>query len=297
MTLHLGGVVEGRTLYIPFGTYGGTNGESITCSGLAVANIEIYKNGTTTPRASDNGVVLLDTDGIDFASKTGIHGFSVDLSNDSDVGFFSVGGFYWVVVTSLTVDGQSVNFTAATFWIEDAPVDVVEEGINNVFTLESSGAVLATLDEEVVTDAASRIASKADVSALATTSALAAAVITIGELFDIDSEGRVLATLDSEEVVTDAASRTASKADVSALATSAALAVVASAVAAVATDATLARKLLQNRKEFDLDNSKVYLWNDAGGAREYESDLTDRDGAAVTYATQGPINCSQWAVV
>lgn len=60
---------------------------------------------------------------------------------------------------------------------------------------------------------------------------------------------------------------------------------------------TLMRKLLQNRKEFDLDNSKVYLWNDAGDAREYEADLTDNAGDAVTTTTQGPINCTRWTAV
>lgn len=59
----------------------------------------------------------------------------------------------------------------------------------------------------------------------------------------------------------------------------------------------VARKLLQNRKEFDLDNSKMYVWNDAGSAREYEADLTDNDGDPVTVSTQGPINCSRWTEI
>lgn len=116
MTIHLGDVPAGTTLYIPFATYG-SSGQSLTMSGLAVTDIEIYKNGSVTQRASDNGYALLDTDGIDFDGITGIHGFSVDLSDNSDSGFYSVGGFYWVVVSSITVNSQTVNFIPATFRI------------------------------------------------------------------------------------------------------------------------------------------------------------------------------------
>lgn len=117
MTIHLGDVPASSTLYIPFSTYAGSTGASATLTGLAVTDIEIYKNGSVTQRASDAGYALLDTDGIDFDAITGIHGFSVDLSDNTDAGFYSVGGFYWVVVSSVTVDSQTVNFIAATFRI------------------------------------------------------------------------------------------------------------------------------------------------------------------------------------
>jgi len=117
MTLHLGNVPANSTLYIPFASYGRTNGESVTLTGLAVTDIEIYKNGSVTQRASDAGYALLDTDGIDFDGLTGIHGFSVDLSDNTDASFYAVGSFYWVVVSSVTIDSQTVNFIAATFRI------------------------------------------------------------------------------------------------------------------------------------------------------------------------------------
>lgn len=117
MTLHLGKVKPGSTLYIPFDTFAGATGASITMTGLAVTDIEIYKNGSVTQRAFDTGYTLLDTDGIDFDALTGIHGFSVDLSSNADAGFFVAGGFYWVVVSAITVDTQTVSFVAATFCI------------------------------------------------------------------------------------------------------------------------------------------------------------------------------------
>lgn len=117
MTAQLGMVRPGSTLYIPFSTYAGVTGASVTLTGLAVTDIEIYRNGSVTQRASDTGYTLLDTDGIDFDGITGIHGFSIDLSSNATADFFTAGAFYWVVVSAVTVDSQTVNFVAATFSI------------------------------------------------------------------------------------------------------------------------------------------------------------------------------------
>ena len=107
------------TLPIPFATYDGGDGSSITATGLAVTDIEIYKDGDKVQRASDNGYALLD-DGMDFDDITGIHGFSIDLSDNSDAGFYTVGPWYWVIVSAITVDGQTVSFIAAMFRIVSA---------------------------------------------------------------------------------------------------------------------------------------------------------------------------------
>lgn len=113
-------VEEGDVLPVFFDTFEGSTGASVTLSGLAVTDIEIYKDGSATQRASDAGYTLLDTDGIDFDGITGIHGFSIDLSNNTDAGFYVVGSWYHVVVSSITVDGQTVNFVAAAFRIVSA---------------------------------------------------------------------------------------------------------------------------------------------------------------------------------
>lgn len=129
--ISFGYVPAGTVLYIPFNTFN-SSGASVTITGLAVTDIEVYKNGSTTQRASDNGYALLDTDGIDFDGLTGIHGFSVDTSDNSDSGFYSAGGQFWVVVSAITVDGQTVSFVAATFAIEPStarvPVNVISFG-------------------------------------------------------------------------------------------------------------------------------------------------------------------------
>ncbi len=110
-------VPAGDVLPVFFSSYGKTNGESITLTGLAVTDIEIYKDGGTTQRASDAGYTLLDTDGIDFDGVTGIHGFSIDTGDNTDASFYTVGAWFHVVVSAVTIDSQTVSFIAAAFRI------------------------------------------------------------------------------------------------------------------------------------------------------------------------------------
>ena len=110
-------VPAGDVLPIMFDTFDGGTGASITMTGLAVTDIEIYKDGGATQRASDAGYTLLDTDGIDFDGITGIHGFSIDTGDNTDAGFYTTGSWFHVVVSSVTVDAQTVNFIAAAFRI------------------------------------------------------------------------------------------------------------------------------------------------------------------------------------
>jgi len=115
--IDFGIVKPGSTLDIAFASYGKTNGESITMTGLAVGDIKIFKNGSVTERSSTTGFTLLDTDGIDIDAITGIHGFSIDLSSNADAGFYAAGARYSVVVSTITVDSQTISFVAATFRI------------------------------------------------------------------------------------------------------------------------------------------------------------------------------------
>lgn len=116
MTIYLGDFDPGAVIYIPFHTFNAA-GASVTISGLAVTDIEVYKNGSATQRSSDAGYTLLDTDGIDFDGITGVHGFSIDTGDNTDTGFYVSNADYWVIVSAITVDGEAVSFVAAIFSI------------------------------------------------------------------------------------------------------------------------------------------------------------------------------------
>lgn len=180
--IHLGNVPASSTLYIPFTTYDKTNGASVTMSGFAVTDIEIYKNGSTTQRSSDNGYTLLDTDGIDFDGITGLHGFSVDLSDNSDAGFYAVGSFYWVVVSTITVDSQTITFVAATFRI------VAAEGITGKPKVDvdgfggSAGTFASGIPEVKVASIANNAITANSIASDAITDAKVAADVTIASV-------------------------------------------------------------------------------------------------------------------
>jgi hypothetical protein len=124
--INFGAVPVNSVLPVIFDSFDGGTGASITLTGLAVTDVEIYKGTSMTQRASDAGVVLIDTDGIDLDTITGIHGFSIDTGDNTDAGFYAVGSFFTVVVSAVTIDAQTVNFVAATFRL------VAAEGVAGV---------------------------------------------------------------------------------------------------------------------------------------------------------------------
>ena len=160
-----------------FNTYAGSTGASVTLAGLAVTDIEIYKDGSVTQRASDAGYTLLDTDGIDFDGITGIHGFSIDTGDNTDAGFYTVGAWFTVVVSAVTVDSQTVNFIACQFrlmaaesvaakpkvdvdvWLGTAAATPTVAGVPEVDLTHVAGATtnvaaLATNVDAILTDTA-----------------------------------------------------------------------------------------------------------------------------------------------
>jgi hypothetical protein len=170
-------VPAGDVLPVFFDTFAGSTGASITITGLAVTDIEIYKDGSVTQRASDAGYVLLDTDGIDFDALTGIHGFSIDTGDNTDAGFYTVGAWFTVIVSAVTIDGQTVSFIAAQFrlmaaesvaakpkvdvdaWLGTAAATPTVAGVPEVDLTHVAGATtnvaaLATNADAILTDTA-----------------------------------------------------------------------------------------------------------------------------------------------
>ena len=115
---NLGDYLADSTVYIFWNTFNYAM-EPVTLTGLAVTDIVIYKNASMTQRSSDAGYTLIDTDGIDIDGVTGSHGISINLSNNTDSGFYTRGNDYMVMVNAITVDGISISFCAAIFSIEN----------------------------------------------------------------------------------------------------------------------------------------------------------------------------------
>ena len=115
---NLGDYLEDSTVYIFWNTFNYAM-EPVTLTGLAVTDIEIYKNASMTQRASDAGYTLIDSDGIDIDGATGCHGVLIDLGDNTTAGFYARGNDYMVMVNAVTVDGISIRFCAAIFSIEN----------------------------------------------------------------------------------------------------------------------------------------------------------------------------------
>jgi hypothetical protein len=115
--IDLGLVKPGETIYLPWATFAGSTGAPSAQTNLAVGDIKVYKNGGTTERASTSGFTLLDTDGQDFDALTGINGVSIDLADNTTAGFWEAGARYFVVISDVTVDSQTLRFVWGTFKI------------------------------------------------------------------------------------------------------------------------------------------------------------------------------------
>src|SRR3990167_876134 len=163
-------VPAGDVLPILFDSFDGGTGASITMTGLATADIKIHKDGSPTARSSTAGFTLLDTDGIDFNSTTGIHGFSIDTGDNTDAGFYAVGAWFHVVISSITVDAQTVNFVAAAFRLMAAEGVAGVPDVNTTHisdTAQTANDVGADVDA-ILVDTAEIGAAGAGLTALAT---------------------------------------------------------------------------------------------------------------------------------
>ena len=136
---NLGDFPANATIYVPFSFRHPTTGGLVTISGFNAGSIMIYKNSSAVQRSSTGGYNLLDTDGIDVDGFTCLNGFYVDLSDDSDAGFYAAGNEYMVAVTGITVAGVSVNTWVATFSIERANgiLALLKNGTYGLSALES----------------------------------------------------------------------------------------------------------------------------------------------------------------
>lgn len=101
---------------IPFDSFAASSGASSATSNFAASDVLIYKDFGATQRSSSAGVSVSTS----FDSQTGLNGIVIDLSDNTDAGFYAAGHEYQVAVADVTIDGQTVRFWAGTFSIERA---------------------------------------------------------------------------------------------------------------------------------------------------------------------------------
>jgi hypothetical protein len=110
--MNLGDVDTGATIHVPWSS-NGADGASITRA--TDGSIRVYKDNSTTQRSSSAGI----TDSEDFDSITGVHLVTIDLSDNTDAGFYAAGHNYHVMLVAATIDGKTVNSWLATFSIRN----------------------------------------------------------------------------------------------------------------------------------------------------------------------------------
>lgn len=116
----------GDTLYIPLAFFNDSGASISIGSSLAVGDIEVFKNGSVTQRATDSGYAILGDTG-NFDNRVGFKGISISLFNTADDStFYANGATYWVAIDSVTVDGRTVRFFPAMFEIGEPRANVVQ---------------------------------------------------------------------------------------------------------------------------------------------------------------------------
>lgn len=111
--IDLGTVKPGSTVRVPFGSYAGATGASAATTGLAAADVLIFKGGGATERASTAGITVT----ADFDTRTGLNVIEISLADNTTAGFYSAGSEYLVMIGDVTIDTQTVRFPLARFRI------------------------------------------------------------------------------------------------------------------------------------------------------------------------------------
>jgi hypothetical protein len=121
MSTDLGHVDVDSTIYIGFTTNDGSGGRVEPNSAFEAADVRIYKNNSATQRSSESGFTMTSP----FDSMVGVQWLTVDLSDNTDAGFYAAGSFYTVVLyPDETVDSQNISKILGTFSIGPQNINV-----------------------------------------------------------------------------------------------------------------------------------------------------------------------------
>lgn len=195
MNGYLGDFVGTETVPVYFSTHAAAGGNVAPLSAFEVGDVRIYKNGSDVQRTSSNGMAMTSP----FDGLTGFHLVTIDLSDNSDAGFFAAGNTYTVVLApdTETVDGQTITVVIGCFSIKqrsalrpatagrDLVVDAAGLADANVVKLGPSGAGTAQTARDIgasvlVGDKTGFSLSAAGVAAI--WDALVAGIVTAGSI-------------------------------------------------------------------------------------------------------------------
>jgi hypothetical protein len=117
----------GDTLFFNFASYN-DSGDSEALSGFAVTDIEVFKNGLATARATDSGYSLISDTG-QIGDRVGLYRFSIQLFNTADdANFYAAGSWYQVAVDSVNIDSKTVRAWVGSFEIGEPRANIVQVG-------------------------------------------------------------------------------------------------------------------------------------------------------------------------
>lgn len=151
---YLGDFAVDSTVYCVFDSWtnAATGKDNTTTTGFVAADISVYKNGSATQRTSTNGYTVVATD---FDGHTGMNLFSIDLSDDTDSGFYAAGNEYFVIINSVTIDTSAVNLYPCSFSIERSGGAIsLLKGTNSLANIEDKIDIIDTTVDNIETDVA-----------------------------------------------------------------------------------------------------------------------------------------------
>lgn len=107
----------GATARFLFTTHAAAGGAVAPNSAFEAADVRIYKDGSATQRNTEAGYTMTSP----FDSITGLHQIAVDLSDNTDAGFYAAGSYYEIVLSpDETIDSKAEVRVIGSFRIVPA---------------------------------------------------------------------------------------------------------------------------------------------------------------------------------
>lgn len=128
MGISLGDFKSGSVVYVWFPTFDKNGGAAAFSATIEAADFKLYKDGSATQRTSTSGWTLTNS----FDSITGLYLLQLDLSDDTDSGFYSRGSEFALVLdpSDETLDSET-PLAVWQFSIEREPKPYVTGSVTN----------------------------------------------------------------------------------------------------------------------------------------------------------------------